>query len=122
MKILHHAPSLLTMSHIMSAVVVVIIIALVSSPSSSSALVVAAAAVDETTTTTNNTTMTTTMMKMTVEPIEYEDPYHDLGDNATATTATALLGYMSVPKSVIEDPTKQVPAVIILPVSSSSVF
>ena len=114
MKILHHAPSLLTMSHIMSAVVVAIIIALVSSPSSSSALVVAAAAVDETT--------TTTMKMMTVEPIEYEDPYHGLGDNATATTATALLGYMSVPKLVIEDPTKQVPAVIILPVSSSSVF
>lgn len=98
----------------MSAVVVAIIIALVSSPSSSSALVVAAAAaaVDETTTTTT----------MTVEPIAYEDPYHDLGDNATATTTTALLGYMSVPQSVIEDPTKQVPAVIILPVSSSSVF
>jgi len=91
----------------MSAVVVAIIIALVSSPSSSSALVVAAAAaaVDETTTTTT----------MTVEPIAYEDPYHDLGDNATATTTTALLGYMSVPQSVIEDPTKQVPAVIILP-------
>ena len=100
MKILHHAPSLLKTSHIMSAVVVAIIIA----------------------TTADATNTMTTKMKMTVEPIAYEDPYHDLGDNATATTATALLGYMSVPKSVIEDPTKQVPAVIILPVSSSSVF
>jgi len=62
--------------------------------------------------------------KITVEPIDYEDTYTsstdtDTGDNneteTTTTTTTALLGYVSVPQSVINDPLKQVPAVVILP-------
>mmetsp|Transcript_30030 Transcript_30030/g.34510 ORF Transcript_30030/g.34510 Transcript_30030/m.34510 type:complete len:504 (-) Transcript_30030:14-1525(-) len=60
--------------------------------------------------------------KITVEPIDYEDTYTsstdtDTGDNdeTETTTTTALMGYVSVPQSVINDPLKQVPAVVILP-------